>query len=129
MKPPNHQTGTTNRDIKITVSAHRVAVRRNPRHPARIVALAFLVAVAIGTALMMLPACRATAGGAPFITALFTATSAICVVGLTVVDTPHYWSQTGLVLITILTQIGGLGIVTLASLTSLIVSRRLGLRS
>ena len=98
------------------------------RYPARIVPIAFLGAVAIGTALMMLPAARADPGHAPFVTALFTATSAVCVTGLAVVDTPSYWSGFGLVLITILSQIGGFGIMTLATLLSLLVSRRLGLR-
>ncbi|GGQ67479.1 potassium transporter Trk [Couchioplanes caeruleus subsp. azureus] len=103
---------------------------RSPwRYPARIVPLAFLGAIAVGTALMMLPAARAEPGHAPFVTALFTATSAVCVTGLSIVDTPTYWSGFGLVLITVLSQIGGFGIMTLATLLSLLVSRRLGLRS
>src|SRR3712207_941946 len=77
---------------------------------------------------MMLPAARAEPGHAPFVTALFTATSAVCVIGLTVVDTPTYWSGFGHVLITILTQLGGLGIMTMATLLGLLVSQRLGLR-
>lgn len=103
---------------------------RSPwRYPARIVPLAFLGAIAVGTALMMVPAARAEPGHAPFVTALFTATSAVCVTGLSVVDTPTYWSGFGLVLLTVLSQIGGFGIMTLATLLSLLVSRRLGLRS
>jgi potassium uptake TrkH family protein len=91
--------------------------------------LAFLGAVAVGTVLMMLPAARADPGHAPFVTALFTAASAVCVTGLSVVDTPTYWSVFGQVLITVLSQIGGFGIMTMATLLSLLVSRRLGLRS
>ncbi|MEV4706026.1 potassium transporter TrkG [Actinoplanes sp. NPDC049316] len=91
--------------------------------------MAFLGAIAVGTGLMMLPAARAEPGGAPFVTALFTAASAVCVTGLSVVDTPSYWSGFGLVLLTVLSQIGGFGIMTLATLLSLLVSRRLGLRS
>ena len=103
---------------------------RSPwRYPARIVPIAFLGAIAVGTVLMMLPAARAEPGNAPFVTALFTATSAVCVTGLGVVDTPTYWSTFGQVLITILSQIGGFGIITLATLLGLIVSRRLGLSS
>jgi Trk-type K+ transport system membrane component len=93
------------------------------------VPVAFLGAVAIGTGLMMLPAARAEAGHAPFVTALFTAASAVCVTGLSVVDTPTYWSGFGEVLLTVLSQIGGFGIMTMATLLSLLVSRRLGLRS
>jgi trk system potassium uptake protein TrkH len=99
------------------------------RYPARIVPMAFLGAIAAGTALMMLPAARAEPGHAPFLTALFTATSAVSVTGLSVVDTPTYWSTFGQVLLTVLSQIGGFGIMTLATLLSLLVSRRLGLRS
>ena len=103
---------------------------RSPwRYPARIVPIAFLGAIMVGTALMMLPAARAEPGHAPFVTALFTAASAVCVTGLAVVDTPSYWSTFGHVLITVLSQIGGFGILTLATLLGLLVSRRLGLRS
>ncbi|SDT51175.1 TrkH family potassium uptake protein [Actinoplanes derwentensis] len=103
---------------------------RSPwRHPARVVPLAFLALIVIGTGLMMLPAARAEPGHAPFVTALFTAASAVCVTGLAVVDTPTYWSTFGHVLLTVLSQIGGFGIVTMATLISLLVSRRLGLRS
>jgi trk system potassium uptake protein len=99
------------------------------QHPARLVPLAFLGAIVLGTGLMMLPAARAGSGHAPLVTALFTAASAVCVTGLSVVDTPSYWSGFGLVLLTVLSQIGGFGIMTMATLLSLLVSRRLGLRS
>jgi trk system potassium uptake protein len=69
------------------------------QHPARLVPLAFLVAVAVGTGLLMLPVSRAGEGGAALLTALFTATSALCVTGLIVVDTPVYWSRFGQVVI------------------------------
>ena len=62
------------------------------RHPARLVPLAFLIATSIGTMLLMLPAASAGEQSAPFLAALFTATSAVCVTGLIVVDTPVYWS-------------------------------------
>ncbi|MEU4619431.1 potassium transporter TrkG [Actinoplanes sp. NPDC023801] len=102
---------------------------RSPwRNPARVVPLAFLVLIIIGTGLMMLPVARAEPGHAPFVTALFTAASAVCVTGLAVVDTPTYWSTFGHVLLTVLSQIGGFGIMTLATLLSVLVSRRLGLR-
>src|SRR5690606_2636374 len=104
-------------------------MRRLLHRPARIVPLAFLGAITVGTLLMMLPAARADPGGAPFITALFTAASAICVTGLSSVDTPTYWSPVGHVLITVLTQIGGFGIMGLATLVGLLVTKRLGLRS
>lgn len=69
--------------------------RTGIQHPARIVPLAFLVVVCLGTALLMLPEARAGDGAAPFMTALFTSTSAVCVTGLIVEDTPLYWSTFG----------------------------------
>jgi trk system potassium uptake protein len=104
-------------------------MRRPLRNPARIVPLAFLGAIAVGTVLMMLPASRQGPDPAPFVTALFTATSAVCVTGLAVTDTPTYWTPFGLALITLLTQVGGFGIMSIATLLALLVSRRLGLRS
>ncbi len=76
----------------------------------------------------MLPV-SATDEPASFVTALFTATSATCVTGLAVVDTQAHWSTFGHVVIMSLIQVGGFGIMTLATLLGLLVSRRLGLRS
>lgn len=104
-------------------------MRRPLRNPARIVPIAFLGAIAVGTVLMMLPASRQGPDPAPFVTALFTATSAVCVTGLAVTDTATYWTPFGLILITVLTQAGGFGIMSMATLLGLLVSRRLGLRS
>ena len=99
------------------------------RQPAQVIVAAFAVAVAVGTGLLMLPIAREGAGSAPLLTALFTATSAVCVTGLIVVDTPVYWSAFGQVAILALIQVGGFGIMTLASLVGLLISRRLGLRT
>lgn len=98
------------------------------RHPARVVVAAFVVTIALGTMLLMLPAATTTGNPADPVTALFTATSAVCVTGLIVVDTPAYWSLFGELVILGLIQIGGFGIMTLASLLGLLVIRRLGLR-
>ena len=89
--------------------------------------LGFLATIAVGTALLMLPAARAEPVGAPFMTALFTATSATCVTGLTVVDTASYWSGFGQAIILLLIQLGGLGIMTGATMLGLLVTRRLRL--
>ena len=99
------------------------------RHPAQLIVFAFAVGVLAGTALLLLPLATAEPGGASLTTALFTSTSALCVTGLVVVDTPTYWSHFGQVVILGLIQIGGIGIMTLASLLALIVARRLGLRT
>jgi trk system potassium uptake protein len=91
------------------------------------VPLAFLAMIALGTALLMLPAATSGPGGAPFMTALFTATSAVCVTGLVVVDTPTYWSTFGQVAIMGMFQAGGFGIMTGATLLALLVAGRLNL--
>lgn len=99
-----------------------------PRHPAQFVVSAFAAAVLASTTLLMLPVSTTGEESAPFLTALFTATSAVCVTGLAVVDTPSYWSGFGEAVILGSVQVGGFGIMTLASLLALVVSRRLGLR-
>ena len=86
---------------------------REVQHPAHIVPLAFLITILIGTALLMLPVSRADAVGAPWIAALFTAVSAVCVTGLVTVDTGTYWSSFGQWVIMALFQIGGFGMMTL----------------
>jgi trk system potassium uptake protein TrkH len=111
------------------VRAGRSRWRPRFRHPAQVIVTAFAVAVAVGTGLLMLPIAREGPDSAPLLTALFTATSAVCVTGLIVVDTPVYWSAFGQVAILAMIQVGGFGIMTLASLVGLLISRRLGLRS
>jgi trk system potassium uptake protein len=111
------------------VRAGRPRWRPRFRHPAQVIGTAFAVAVAVGTGLLMLPIAREGPGSAPLLTALFTATSAVCVTGLIVVDTPVYWSGFGQVVILAMIQVGGFGIMTLASLVGLLISRRLGLRT
>ncbi|MCB0969909.1 MAG: TrkH family potassium uptake protein [Acidimicrobiales bacterium] len=97
-------------------------------HPARTVALAFVVAIAIGTALLLLPFSTQEGTSTDPLTALFTASSAICVTGLAVVDTGTYWSGFGQLVLLVLVQLGGLGLMTIASIIAMVVSRRLGLR-
>ncbi len=98
------------------------------RSPARLALAVFALVVVAFTALLSLPAATASGERAPFVDALFTAASAVCVTGLTTVDTATYWSGLGQVIIMVAIKIGGLGIITLASLLGLAVSRRLGLR-
>ncbi|WP_461023318.1 TrkH family potassium uptake protein [Thalassiella azotivora] len=97
--------------------------------PAEVVTAGFALAVVVGTGLLMLPVARSGAGGAGFVEALFTATSAVCVTGLVVVDTPTYWTTFGQVVVLGLIQVGGFGVMTLASLLGILVSRRMGLRT
>jgi len=102
--------------------------RMKPLHPAQVVATGFAATILIGTMLLMLPMARVGPGGAGFLEALFTATSAVCVTGLIVVDTPVFWTAFGQVVIVVLIQIGGFGIMTFASVVGLAVLRKLSLR-
>lgn len=98
--------------------------------PVRLVPIGFLGLIAVGTALLLLPVSAgdaAPATGVPLTTAVFTATSAVCVTGLIVVDTPTYWSTAGQAVILVLIQIGGLGVATLSALLGLVIARRLRL--
>ncbi|MGI5499312.1 TrkH family potassium uptake protein [Lentzea sp. CA-135723] len=97
------------------------------RQPARLVVLAFLAAVVLGTALLMLPVAAESGRSTGFMVALFTSVSGITGTGLAVVDTGSHWSVFGEVIVLLLFQIGGFGIMTLASLLALLVSHRLGL--
>ncbi len=80
----------------------------------QIISLSFLALIGAGTALLLLPVAVRSGEGAPLIVALFTAVSASCVTGLTLVDTASYWSPFGQAVILLLIQIGGLGVVTMA---------------
>ncbi|MEW2444916.1 TrkH family potassium uptake protein [Micromonospora marina] len=104
-------------------------MRRLLRKPVRLVPLGFLAVILVGTGLLMLPWATSEQRYTPFVTALFTSTSAVSVTGMAVTDTPNYWNGFGLAMITVLTQLGGLGILTGASLVILAVSRQLGLRN
>ncbi|MET0266153.1 MAG: potassium transporter TrkG [Duganella sp.] len=95
---------------------------RTVLHPARAVALAFLAAIVVGTILLMLPVATAGADSAPWLTAFFTAVSAVCVTGLVTVDTGTYWSPLGQGIIMALFQCGGFGMMTAATLLGLLVN-------
>lgn len=79
----------------------------------QIIIAGFAAAILTGTALLMLPFSSA-GGGAPFLDALFTAVSAVCVTGLVTVDTGTYWTFFGQLVILCLIQTGGMGVVTAA---------------
>ena len=91
----------------------------------RIIPQAFAAVIAIGTLLLMMPLSRAGEGRADLVTALFTATSATCVTGLSVVDTATYWSAAGRWIILALIQIGGLGVMLLGASVALAVRRKI----
>lgn len=110
-------------------SLGRLARRVVPRHPAQLIVVGFVLAIAAGTGLLMLPAAATGPQGASLLEALFTATSAVCVTGLITVDTPAFWSGFGQAVILFLIQVGGFGVMSFGTLLAVLTARRLGLRS
>lgn len=98
------------------------------RNPILLIPTLFMAAIVMGTVLLSLPIASADGTVTPFVTALFTSTSAVAVTGLIVVDTTTYWSPFGQAVIVLLFQIGGLGIMTAATLFGLMAGRGFGLR-
>ena len=99
-----------------------------PMSAQSIIALGFLAIILIVTALLMLPVSSAAGTMTDPLTALFTATSAVCVTGLVVVDTATHWSLFGKLVLIAGIQIGGLGVMTVMALVSMLLGQRIGLR-
>ncbi|GAA1849468.1 TrkH family potassium uptake protein [Myceligenerans crystallogenes] len=97
------------------------------RSPARLAVVVFAAVVALFTLLLMAPWATAGEGSARLVDAVFTAVSAVCVTGLAVQDTATYWSMYGQVVILAGVKVGGFGIMTVASIIGMIVSRKIGL--
>ncbi|SMO63481.1 TrkH family potassium uptake protein [Gracilimonas mengyeensis] len=96
------------------------------RKPTQVVAGSFLSVIAVGALLLMTPRATVDGQGLDLIDALFTSTSAVCVTGLIVVDTATHLTMFGQVIVMILIQVGGLGLLTIATLFALFVSSGLG---
>jgi trk system potassium uptake protein TrkH len=96
--------------------------------PYQILALGFAGLIVVGALLLMTPMASKTGQSLSFVDALFTATSAVCVTGLIVVDTGTYFSLFGQIVVIVLIQAGGLGIMTMATLMALIMRRKIQLR-
>ena len=88
--------------------------------PVHYIPLSFLIVITVGTLLLMIPAASAPGCRTSILTALFTATTSVCVTGLVVVDTYAHWSLFGQFVILLLIQIGGLGVVAVGSMIMLI---------
>jgi trk system potassium uptake protein TrkH len=99
------------------------------RRPLTLLCLSGLLTIALGALALMFPAATRDGAGAPFLVALFTATSAACVTGLTVVDTGSYFSPFGHWVLLALIQVGGLGIMTLTTTLALAFRTQLSART
>ncbi len=96
---------------------------------AAVISISFIGIILVGTLLLMMPFSSARGAFTNPLTALFTATSATCVTGLVVVDTGTYWSIFGQVVILIMIQIGGLGLVTFVSFINFLIRKKPELHS
>lgn len=94
----------------------------------QLIAIGFFLLIMCGTLLLMLPISSRDGTFTPFMTALFTATSASCVTGLILVDTYTHWSTFGQLILLFLIQIGGLGFITIGTAVSLVLRRKIGLK-
>ena len=102
-------------------------LHKNNKSPFRVIIFGFLLVIFMGSVLLMLPVSTKTGQCTPFLDALFTSTSAVCVTGLVVHDTATYWSNFGQAVIILLIQIGGLGVITVAGAFAILSGRRIGL--
>ena len=93
----------------------------------QIILLSFLAAILVGSGLLALPISSATGDAVPYLDALFTATTSICVTGLVTLPTVSTWSVFGQIVILLLIQIGGLGIITIMSGLMLLLNRKMGI--
>jgi|SRR5690554_3088998 len=96
-------------------------------NPARVLVFGFLALIVVGALLLRLP--QATVEGLSFLEAFFTATSAVCVTGLAVVDTGTAFTTFGQVIIMLLIQIGGLGFMTMATLIFMLLGKKISFRN
>ena len=105
---------------------------RNKKHrhisTSQFIFLGFLFTIILGGLILMLPFASSGGKQTSFIDALFTATSATCVTGLVVQDTATYWSGFGQSVILFLIQIGGMGVITIAVLLTMMSGRKISLR-
>ena len=102
---------------------------RKGLHPSQIISIAFTGIILLGTALLVLPIASQTGKSTPVFDALFTATSATTVTGLSTLDVENHWSLFGHVVIALLIQVGGFGIVGFASLVAILLEGRVSLRT
>ena len=106
-------------------------IHPSPLHilsPGQMMVAGFVFLILLGAVFLTSPLSSANGTSTSFIDALFTATSAVCVTGLVVVDTSIHWSIFGKVVIILLIQVGGLGFMTLGTLVALIFGKKINLR-
>lgn len=94
----------------------------------QVIALGFISAILIGAVILSLPVCSASGKFTPFADSLFTSTTSVCVTGLVTVTTEAHWNLFGKIVILVLIQLGGLGIVSFTTGIMMVIGRRITLR-
>lgn len=105
----------------------RVVLLKRKLTSFQIIIIGFSGVIIFGTFLLMLPFSSRSGLATPFFEALFTSTSAVCVTGLIIHDTATYWSIFGQIVILLLIQIGGMGVITVAASFAMISGRKISL--
>ena len=105
----------------------RVVLLKRKLTSFQIIIIGFFCVIIFGTFLLMLPFSSSSGLATPFFEALFTSTSAVCVTGLIIHDTATYWSVFGQIVILLLIQIGGMGVITVAASFAMISGRKISL--
>lgn len=100
--------------------------KAKPLSPARTLTLGFIIIITVGALLLFLPVSSKSGTFTDIVTCIFTAASASCVVGMTVVDTFTHWSIFGQAVIMLLIQIGGLGFITLVTFFNVAIGKKIG---
>jgi Trk-type K+ transport system membrane component len=126
---PARAVETARGPLRLLTAARERVGEATRRSPARFAILVFTALILIFTGVFMLPVSSADGTVTPVADSLFTAVSVICVTGLATVDMATHWSLFGHVVIFVGVQVGAIGVLTVASILGLVVSRRLGLRS
>ena len=104
-----------------------VRKKKNTLSTTQIILLSFLVTIFFGSALLALPISSTNGEAVPYLDALFTATTSTCVTGLVTLPTVSTWSVFGQIVILLLIQVGGLGIITIMSGLMILINRKMGI--
>ena len=126
IKPSLSLTFTPKR-LTVIIMTEETKIKDKKLAPAHIIPVSFLIAILVGALLLMLPFSSASGKVTDFLTSLFTATTSVCVTGLVVVDTYAHWSFFGQFVILILAQMGGLGMIAMASMLMLLTHKKFSL--
>ena len=124
----DHRKGESALSMYKRVLAMTMKRRGKPMSATKLIAVIFFGIICLGTCLLMLPAASRDGKSCSFLNALFTATSATCVTGLTPFDTWSQWSGFGQIVLLSLIEIGGLGFMSAATLVIFLLRRKVGLK-